>query len=56
MIVEVHVGLDRNDQRSIVGECAAVVHIGLHRLVPGFHVRVVSHAARPIDAPIDVVL
>ena len=35
------------------GEPPAVVHVGLHRLVPRLHVRVVGHAARSVDALID---
>ena len=56
MIVKVHVRLDRSDQHSVVGKGATMVHIGLHRLVPRLHVRVISHPARSVDAPIDVVL
>jgi hypothetical protein len=35
---------------SIGAEALAMVHIGLHRFEPRFHVRVVVHAPRPIHA------
>ena len=49
-VVEVDVAAQGGAQRVIAAEVLPVVHVGLHRLVPRLHVRVVGHAAWAIDA------
>lgn len=48
VVVEVDVAADRFAKRVVAVEGAVVVHVRLHRLVPGLHVRVVVHPARAI--------
>ena len=50
MVIEVYVASDSRTKHSVIGEAAAMVHVGFHRLVPGLHVRVVGHPARPVHA------
>ncbi len=46
VVVEVDVAADCLSKRVVGVEGATVVHVRLHRLVPGLHVRVVVHAPR----------
>lgn len=48
MIVEIHVAANGVLQAVVAVESLPVIEVGLHRLVPGFHVRVVGHATRSI--------
>jgi len=44
VIVKVDVISDGGVQGVVAVECQPMIEVGLHRLVPGFHVRVVVHA------------
>ena len=48
MVVEVDIVLNRETKGAVVAEATAVVHVRLHRLVPGFQVRVVVHPSWPV--------
>lgn len=49
MVVEVDVTADSDVQILVGHERASAIQVGLHRLVPGVHVRVVAHAVGPAD-------
>src|SRR5690606_7876285 len=48
VVVEVDVAADRLPEFVVGVEGSVVVHVRLHRLVPGLHMRVVVHATRSI--------
>lgn len=49
MVVEVDVAADGGVQVLVGRKRLPVIQIGLHRFVPGFHVRVVVHAVGAVD-------
>jgi len=48
VVVEVDIVPNGQTEGTVVVEATAVVHVRLHRLVPGFHVRVIVHASWPV--------